>query len=143
MLVKQISVFLENKSGHLAEATKTLGDNQIDIRSLYIAETTDYGILRMIVDKPDEAQAALAENGFTVSETDVIAIAVPDQPGTLDGALEVLSNGNISIEYLYAYVGRHSSDAIVIIRVETPQQALEKLEQSGIRVLSAKEVYGI
>lgn len=143
MLVKQISVFLENKSGHLAEATKTLGDNKIDIRALYIAETTEYGILRMIVDKPDEAQAALSENGFTVSETDVIAIAVPDRPGTLDEALEILSANAISIEYLYAYVGRSSTDAIVVIRVERPQQALEKFEQSGIRVLSAKEVYGI
>lgn len=143
MLVKQISVFLENKSGHLAEATRTLRDNKIDIRALYIAETTDYGILRMIVDRPDEAQAALTENGFTVSETEVIAIAVPDRPGTLDFALEALSNNEISVEYLYAYVGRASSDAIVVIRVEDPQLALDKLEKAGIRVLTSKEVYGI
>ena len=143
MLVKQISVFLENKSGRLAEVTRTLREREIDIRALYIADTTEYGILRMIVDKPDEAQVALAESGFTVNSTNVIAIAVPDRPGTLDDALEILSDSNISVDYLYAYVGRASSDAIVIIRVENPQLALDKLEQTGIRVLSTREVYGI
>jgi hypothetical protein len=142
MLVKQISVFLENKSGRLAEVTRTLRDKGIDIRALYIADTTEYGILRMIVDKPDAALDALNECGFTVSSTNVIAIAVPDRPGTLDFALETLSNSDISVDYLYAFVGRASADAIVVIRVENPQQALEKLEQTGIRVLSSKEVYG-
>jgi len=99
--------------------------------------------LRMIVDKPEDAQAVLAESGFTVNSTNVIAIAVPDRPGTLDDALEILSDSNISVDYLYAYVGRASSDAIVIIRVENPQLALDKLEQTGIRVLSTREVYGI
>lgn len=143
MLVNQISVFLENKSGRLAEVTKTLRDQLIDIRALYIADTTEYGILRMIVDKPEEAQKALADNGFTVSSTSVIAIAIADKPGTLDDALETLSQADISVDYLYAYVGRLSKDAIVIIRVEEPQLALDRLEQTGIRVLSREEVYGI
>ena len=142
MLVKQISVFLENKSGRLAEVTKNLGENNIDIRALYIADTTEYGILRMIVDQPEAALKSLTDNGFTVSSTNVIAIAVEDHPGTLDKALETLSEGSISVDYLYAFVGRSSSDAIVIIRVENPQLALDKLEQTGIRVLSSKEVYG-
>ena len=142
MLVKQISVFLENKSGRLAEVTRTLKEKAIDIRALYIADTTEYGILRMIVDQPEAAQEALTDSGFTVSSTHVIAVAVPDYPGTLDNALEVLSANAISVDYLYAFVGRASSDAIVVIRVEDPQFALEKLEQSGIRVLSSKEVYG-
>src|SRR5690554_486618 len=142
MVVKQISVFLENKSGRLAEVTKTLGDKGIDIRALYIADTTEYGILRMIVDKPEQALDALTERGFTVSSTSVIAIAIEDHPGTLDQALETLSEGSISVDYLYAFVGRSSTDAIVIIRVENPQLALDKLEQTGIRVLSSKEVYG-
>ena len=142
MLVKQISVFLENKSGRLAEVTKNLGENNIDIRALYIADTTEYGILRMIVDQPEAALKTLTDNGFTVSSTNVIAIAVEDHPGTLDKALETLSEGSISVDYLYAFVGRSSSDAIVIIRVENPQLALDKLEQTGIRVLSSKEVYG-
>ena len=142
MLVKQISVFLENKSGRLAEVTRTLKDHQIDIRALYIADTTEYGILRMIVDQPDKAQAVLSGAGFTVSATSVIAIAIADRPGTLDDALETLSSGSISVDYLYAFVGRSSDDAIVIIRVENPQLALEKLEETGIRVLDSKEVYG-
>lgn len=143
MLVKQISVFLENKFGRLAEVTKTLRENKIDIRALYIADTTEYGILRMIVDQPDAALKALSEAGFTVNETMVIAISVADRPGTLDDVLEILSANSISVDYLYAYVGRASSDAIVVIRVETPQIALDKLANSDIRVLSSKEVYGI
>ncbi len=142
MLVKQISVFLENKSGRLAEVTRTLSSQNIDIRALYIADTTEYGILRMIVDQPEAALEALTNNGFTVSSTDVIAIAVADLPGTLDNALEILSEGEISVDYLYAFVGRSSNDAIVIIRVEKPVLALEKLQLADIRVLSSKEVYG-
>ncbi len=143
MLVKQISVFLENKSGRLAEVTKTLSANKIDIRALYIADTTEYGILRMIVDKPDKAMDLLKRSGFTVSTTNVIAIAIADTPGTLDDALEVLSSGGISVEYLYAFVGRASTDAIVVIRVEMPESAIKALEAAGIRVIGAKEVYGL
>ncbi len=142
MLVKQISVFLENKSGRLAEVTKTLRDSNIDIRALYIADTAEYGVLRMIVDKPDDAQNALSAAGFTVSETNVIAVAIPDHPGTLDKVLEVLSTNSISLEYLYAFVGRLSADAVVVIRIEEPQKALEKFEQAGIRLMTSKEVYG-
>ena len=143
MLVKQISVFLENKSGRLAEVTKTLSANKIDIRALYIADTTEYGILRMIVDKPDKAMDLLKKSGFTVSTTNVIAIAIADTPGTLDDALEVLSAGGISVEYLYAFVGRASTDAIVVIRVEMPESAIKALETAGIRVIGSKEVYGL
>lgn len=143
MLVKQISVFLENKSGRLAEVTKTLSANEIDIRALYIADTTEYGILRMIVDKPDQALDLLKKSGFTVSTTNVIAIAIADTPGTLDDALEVLSTGGISVEYLYAFVGRASTDAIVVIRVENPEGAIVSLENAGVRVIDSKEVYGL
>lgn len=143
MLVKQISVFLENKSGRLAEVTKTLSANKIDIRALYIADTTEYGILRMIVDKPDSALELLKKSGFTVSTTNVIAIAVEDTPGTLDNALEILSANRISVEYLYAFVGRRSSDAIVVIRVEDPETAILALEADKIRVIGSKEVYGL
>jgi len=143
MLVKQISVFLENKSGRLAEVTKTLSENKIDIRALYIADTTEYGVLRMIVDKPDDALRILAGSGFTVSSTSVIAITIADVPGTLDNALEVLSENKISVEYLYAFVGRASSDAVVVIRVENPDMAVEALTKAGIRIVKAKEVYGL
>lgn len=143
MLVRQINVFLENQSGRLAEVTKTLGDNDIDIRALYIADTTEYGILRMILDKPEKAVDILTKAGFTVSSTPVIALAIADKPGTLDHALSILSNGSLSLEYLYAYVGRSSDDAVVVIRVQDPELALTKLEEAGIRVLSSEEVYGV
>lgn len=143
MLVKQISVFLENKSGRLAEVTKTLSKNMIDIRALYIADTTEYGILRMIVDQPDKALKLLSDSGFTVSSTNVIAISVQDVPGTLDNALEVLSDNNISVEYLYAFVGRTSTDAIVVIRVENPDYTADVMEKAGIKVIDTSEVYGL
>lgn len=143
MLVKQISVFLENKSGRLAEVTKTLSKNNIDIRALYIADTTEYGILRMIVDQPDKSVELLKKAGFTVSTTHVIAIAVKDTPGTLDDALDALSVGEISVEYLYAFVGRASTDAIVVIRVEDPDSAISALNSKGIRTIDSKEVYGL
>ena len=143
MLVRQINVFLENQSGRLAEVTRTLSENDIDIRALYIADTTEYGILRIILDKPEKAVYLLTAAGFTVSSTPVIAIAVADKPGTLDHALSILSEGSISLEYLYAYVGRTSDDAVVVIRVQDPQLALQKLAEAGIRVLSSEEVYGI
>lgn len=143
MMVKQINVFLENQSGRLAEVTETLAKNKIDIRALYIADTTDFGILRMILDKPQEAQIVLTQAGFTVSSSSVIALAIADVPGTLDAALAVLSKNNISMEYLYAFVGRASSDAVVVIRVDNPEQALKVLHENGVKVLSSEEVYGI
>lgn len=143
MLVKQISVFLENKSGRLAEVTKILGSNDIDISALSIADTTDFGVLRLIVNKPEQAEKVLIENGFTVSCTSVIAIAVPDQPGGLASALEVLKDGSVGIEYMYAFVGKSSTDALVILRVEEPEKAIELLKKTNIRVLSAEEVYNL
>lgn len=143
MTVKQINVFLENESGRLAEVTAGLAKNKIDIRALYVADTTEYGILRMLVDKPDEAQVILKSLGFTVSQTDVIAVAIPDVPGTLDKVLSVLSDNGISLEYIYAFVGRASSDAVVVIRVDDNSKALEYFKASGVKVLDDKEVYGI
>lgn len=143
MCVKQLNVFLENQYGRLAEVTGNLTKANIDIRALYIADTTAFGILRMIVDKPDEAINVMQEAGFAASLTDVIAIAVPDKPGTLDRALGVLSENEISLEYLYAFVGRASSDAVVVIRVDNYESALKILNDNDVKVLSAEEVYGI
>ena len=143
MAVKQINVFLENESGRLAEVTAGLKKNKIDIRALYIADTTEYGILRMLVHQPDEAQIVLQNLGFTVSQTPVIAVAIPDTPGTLDRVLEILSSNGISLEYLYAFVGRASSDAVVVIRVDDSAKALEEFNKAGVKVLDDKEVYGI
>ncbi|RCX19988.1 hypothetical protein DFR58_10257 [Anaerobacterium chartisolvens] len=143
MLVKQISVFLENKSGRLAEVTKALGQNNIDISALSIADTTDFGILRLIVNKPEEAEKVLKESGFTVSGTNVIAIAVPDKPGGLGKALEVMEAESIGIEYMYAFIGKASDEALVILRVEEPERAIKVLTERNIKVLSCHTVYGL
>lgn len=141
MLVKQISIFLENKSGRLAEVTKTLGDSDIDISALSIADTTDFGILRLIVNDPEKAERVLKENGFTVSCTSVIAIGIPDKPGGLAKALEILENESIGIEYMYAFVGKTENEALVILRVEDPERAIEALKARDVSVLSSNEVY--
>jgi len=143
MLVKQISVFLENKSGRLAEVTRVLGSNNIDISALSIADTTDFGILRLIVNKPEEAEAILKDNGFTVSCTSVIAIAVPDEPGGLAAALDVLDEEGIGIEYMYAFVGKSDEEAMVILRVEEPERAVRSLINRGVKVLSSTSVYNL
>lgn len=141
MLVKQISVFLENKSGRLAEVTRTLGENNIDISALSIADTTDFGILRLIVNKPESAEEVLKENGFTVSGTTVIAIGVVDKPGGLAHALEILDKERIDIEYMYAFVSKTEDEALVILRVEDPDRAITSLKKNGINVLSSNQVY--
>ena len=142
MLVKQINVFLENSFGRLAEVTKVLGTANIDIRELF-ADSTDYGILRMILDKPEEAVMILTESGFTVSMTPVLAIAIPDKAGTLDAALTTFSETGESMEYIYGFVGRKSDDAVMVIRVQNFDPVIKKFEEAGIRILSPEEVYGI
>lgn len=143
MLVKQISVFLENKSGRLAEVTKILGANRINISALCIADTTDFGILRLIVNAPEKAEEALKDNGFTVSCTNVIAIGVSGQPGGLYVALDILDRESIGIEYMYAFVGKPNDGAYVILRVEEPDRAIEVLSKNGIEVLSSSIVYDL
>ncbi len=141
MLIKQISVFIENKSGRLAEVTQILGQNDIDISALSIADTTDFGILRLIVNNPDKAEKALKDNEFTVSSTNVIAIAVEDRPGGLAKALTVLEKQGIGIEYMYAFVGKSSDEALVIIRVDEADKAIDVLAKGDIKVLSSESVY--
>ena len=141
MLVKQISVFLENKEGRVAQVTQILSDSKINIRALSIADTTEFGILRLIVDKPQVAEEALKAEGFTVSITEVIAIAIEDEPGGLAKALEVLHTNRIGVEYIYAFISKTSHKANVILRVENCDDAIRCLEDGGFLVLTASEVY--
>lgn len=141
MLVKQISVFLENKSGRLADVTKVLAANEINISALSIADTTDFGILRLIVSNPELAEKVLGKNGFTVSCTDVIAIAVEDRPGGLSEVLNILEEQCLDIEYMYAFVGKASGKALVILRVEDTDKAIMIMELNGISVLPSQQVY--
>lgn len=143
MKVKQISIFLENKSGRLAKVIKTLGENNINIRALSIADTTDFGVLRLIVNDPDRASKILKEQDFTVSTTEIIAVQVPDKPGGLAGILQILEDSKINIEYMYAFVEKSGTDAVVVFRVEHIDRAIEILKQSGVSLLSEKAVYTV
>ena len=141
MFVKQISIFLENKSGRLSDLTRTLGDNDIDISALSIADTTDFGILRLIVNDPEKAERILKAEGFAVNATSVIAIGVQDQPGGLAKALDILDREKISIEYMYAFVSKSENEALVILKVSEPEKAVDTLKANGISVLTASQVY--
>ena len=141
MLVKQISVFLENKEGRVAQVTKILSEADINIRALSIADTTEFGILRLIVDKPEDAEKSLRDEGYTVSITEVIARSIEDEPGGLAKALEVLHRDRISVEYIYAFISKTSHKANVILRVEDCDRAIETLTEGGFLVLKASEVY--
>ncbi|ADG81603.1 amino acid-binding ACT protein [Thermincola ferriacetica] len=141
MKVKQISVFLENKSGRLANVTEILGRNNINIRALSIADTSDFGILRLIVNKPDEAYACLKKAGFTVSATEVIAVEVQDHPGGLAAVLKILDARGINIEYLYAFLEKSSDAALVVFRVEQIDEAIKVLGENAINVLKGEDVY--
>lgn len=143
MKVKQLSIFLENQSGRLAEVTGALGDAGINIRALSLADTSGFGILRLIVNDIEKARDVLHRKGFTVRETDVIAVEVPDKPGGLAGVLSALAREGINIEYMYAFVEKSSEDAIVIFRIENIEEGINALKAHGINVLSAEQVYAL
>jgi len=138
MAVKQISVFLENKKGRLAEVTMSLSKEKINIRALALADTADFGVLRIIVDNPDRAVAALKARGFVAQVTEVIAVEVEDRPGGLARILEVLDEDNVNVEYMYAYVEKKSDNAIVICRIDDRERALQVLQKHGIATLNAE-----
>lgn len=143
MLVKQVSVFLENKEGRLYEVCRALGDAGINIRALCVAETADYGVVRMIVNDPEKAVSVLKGAGFTVSQTDVLAVVVADRPGSLAGVLNILKDARINVEYLYCFVEPRRDKAIDIMRVENVEAAINVLKEKGVEVLAPAEVYGI
>lgn len=138
MAVKQISVFLENKKGRLAEVTTSLSKEKINIRALALADTADFGVLRIIVDNPDRAVTALKARGFVAQVTEVIAVEVEDRPGGLAHILEVLDEDNVNVEYMYAYVEKKRDNAIVICRIDDRERALQVLEKHGIATLNAE-----
>lgn len=131
MRVEQIAVFLENTSGRLAEITEILANNEVNIRALSVADTADFGILRLIVDKVDTAEECLRTAGFTVSRTFVVAVAVPDRTGGLAGVLRVVNQGSINVEYMYAFVNKSGFDAVLIFRFDNMDAAIVALEKAG------------
>ena len=142
MLVKQLSVFVENKSGRVAEVTGILEQNAINIRAMSLADTTNFGILRLIVDDPDRAEQVLKQMGITVSLTSVLAISVDDRPGGLGHVLKSLRDNGIGVEYIYA-VGILSGRAVIVIRVDDNEKALDLMEKTGVKTVSGDEVYHI
>ena len=143
MKVSQLSVFIENKSGRLADVTRSLADNSINIRALSIADTIDYGLLRMIVNDPAAAKAALTKAGFTVALTEVLAIEVPDRPGGLAGIIDILAEAGINIEYMYAFVGTSGENALVVFRIEKVDEAITILQKKGVRILTGDELHSL
>lgn len=143
MFIHQISVFVENRAGRLADITGVLASNSIDIRALSIADTTDFGILRLIVDQPEKAVEALKAGGITVSKTEVIAAKLSDEPGALHKILSVLCDEGIVVEYVYAFLTRKDADACVILRVENNVKAVEALQRAGEKLLTGAEIYGM
>ncbi len=143
MKVEQISIFIENKSGRLAEVTHALGDAGINIRALSLADTNDFGILRLIVDHTDRAKQTLKANGFTVNKTEVVAVEVPDRPKGLYGILAILDQGQVNVEYMYAFVERQGENAVIIFRFDNPEEAIEVLTKAGVRILPGERVHGL
>ncbi len=140
-MIKQLSVFLENKSGRLVRVAQVLGEAGINIRGLSIADTSDFGILRMIVDRPEEAVEVFKEKGIMATVTDVIAMEVPDQPGGLARVLEYLQEADINIEYLYSFIEKQSANAIIMMRVEKIDEALIVLQKNEVPIVSSDRVY--
>ncbi|MGC8965646.1 MAG: ACT domain-containing protein [Caldimicrobium sp.] len=140
MKIKQISVFLENKKGRLYEALKTLAQAGINIRALSIADTSDFGILRMIVNKPEEAKKALEEGGFTTKITHVIAVGVRDEPGGLAEILKILYENDINVEYVYAFVEKSGEEALVVLRTNNLEKTIDILQAKGVKLLDSKAV---
>ncbi|MBN1482867.1 ACT domain-containing protein [candidate division KSB1 bacterium] len=143
MQVRQISVFMENRAGRLQEITSILAKANINLRALSLADTSDFGILRLIVDRPDDAVKILRTEGFTIRENTVIACAIADHPGGLNSILNVLTKEGISIEYMYGFLGKHKDEAVMIIRVENTETAIETLLEGGFTLLKGEHIYSM
>ncbi len=143
MKVEQISIFLENRPGALEGVTKVLSEANINIRALSLADTSDFGILRLIVNDVETARTILKNNGFTVKRTEVVAVEVPDRPGGLYSMIAALSNKGINVEYMYAFVERSGQNAIIIFRFNPIDEAISALMEGGFTVLPGDKVYSM
>lgn len=142
-MIKQISVFVENKKGRLARVTEMLGSAGIDLIALSIADTTDFGIMRCIVSDPEKTLKLLQSGGFSARLTDVIVAAVPDKPGGLAAVLKTLDDSGLSVEYLYSFVRTQGENALILLRIEDVDGAVKALSAGGIKLLSEAEVYSV
>ena len=143
MLIKQMSVFVENTTGRLAQLTRVLGNDGIDIKASCIADTVDFGILRCIVDDTEEATRVLKEHGFTASITEVIAVELEDRPGGFADVLEILAKENIGVNYIYSTIRSKEGAAIIVLKVEDPQKAIDVLLSNNVKLYKAHELGNI
>ncbi len=143
MKVEQISIFIENKSGRLAEVTGILGEAGVNIRALSLADTSDFGILRLIIKDPEKALQVLRKHNFTVSKTDVIGVEVPDKPGGLSSILKILDKNNVNVEYMYAFVERSGDNAVIIFRFDNIDEAISALIKNGVKILKGEQITSI
>jgi hypothetical protein len=143
MKVEQISIFLENKAGRLAEVTGILGKAGINIRALALADTSDFGILRLIVNDHEKAKQVLKEHEFTVGRTEVVAVEVEDRPGGLNSILQILFENGINVEYMYAFVQQSGQNAVLIFRFDDIDNAVDVLMQNGVTVIGGQKLYAM
>ena len=143
MKVEQISIFIENKSGRLAEVSGVLGEAGINIRALSLADTSDFGILRLIVNDTENAFKVLREKNFTVSKTEVIGVEVPDTPGGLAQILQVLDKNDVNVEYMYAFVERSGDNAVIIFRFDNIDEAIKALSSNNIKIIEGRKLTSI
>ena len=139
-MVYQISVFLENRAGQFAEITNILAENGIDLRAISIAESTDYGVLRMIVDNAEKTTSILMQHGYLMSMTPVTVIAVPDEPGGIAPVLAKIAEGNVDIEYMYSLIDRGTSDAYMVFRFADDANTLDVLEANGLKTVPGSKL---
>ena len=140
MSLKQLTIFVENKKGSLVDITKILADNTVNLRALSIADTQDFGILRIIVNDNETATKALNDAGYLIKMTDVVGVKIGDQPGKLSKALEVLDKADINMEYLYAFMARTEKHAYVVLRVADNDMAEKVLEDAGFHMITDADV---
>ena len=140
MSLKQLTVFVENKQGRLVSITETLSEHNINIRALSIAETEDFGILRLIVNDSKKAEEILKNEGYLIKITDVVGVKIGDQPGKLSDALKVLDENKINMEYLYAFMSRTEKHAYVVIRVEDNSAAETALLNKGFKIITEADI---
>jgi hypothetical protein len=143
MKVKQLEIFLENKSGRLAEISHALAENAINIRALSLADTADFGILRLVVNDTTKAQQVLRENGFNVNLTEVLAVEVPDKPGALDCILQMTAKGGLNVEYMYAFTKKSGKSGMLLFRFDNQDAAVAVFQKAGCRLLSDDEVHAL
>jgi hypothetical protein len=143
MKVEQISIFLENRAGRLTDVTRVLSEAGVNIRALSLADTSDFGILRLIVTDHERAKETLKKNGFTVGRTSVVAVEVDDRPGGLHRILELLSNSQINVEYMYAFVQQSGKNAVLIFRFDRTDQAIDILQKSDIKIIPGNDLYNL